>query len=311
MRWPIYSIKFWIALISVIILVFLPLVSSSYFVRVLTYVFMWITLAESITVIYGYIGRVDFGHVAFFGIGGFTTAILLLHTSIPWPLILILSGICVSVVAFVIGLPTLRLAGSYFAIATWALAEALKQLFVITPITGGSYGLVVPPILTSTQCYWLMILCAVGMILTNFTIERSKIGYAFRSIKGSEIAAWTTGVDVVKYRLIGFMISAFFPGIVGGIYSILIGYVYSYDLFASLKSDQMFIMALLGGAEHFLGPIIGAVLLVVSLEILWTYFTEILYLVFLGAILVLIIMFIPQGIIGLLKERRKEKPKKS
>lgn len=294
-------IKFWIAIVLILIPLLIPTFMPFYWLRFLIYIFLWIGLAGSFNTMYGYAGRVNFGHVAFFGIGAYITAILLLNTSIPWQVSLLLGGAFTAVIAFFVGIPTLRLHGAYFAIATWALAEAIKQLCLILEVTGGSYGLVPPPILSLTQCYYLMFLSAVAMTLINIAIERSKIGYALRAIKASEVAAGTSGVDVSKYRLIAFVLSAFIPGIMGGIYGILISYVYPYDAFEGLKTDQMVVMALLGGSGSYIGPIIGAVILMIALEVLWTYFTEILYLVFLGILIVVVVIFMPHGILGLLK----------
>lgn len=301
--------KFLISVALIAIFTLLPYFGASfYLIRFLTYLFMWIGLAESFNTIYGYAGRVDFGHVTFFGIGAFFTAILLLNTTIPWPLVIVFSGFFAAFLAYLIGIPTLRLHGAYFAIATWAFAEAIKQLCIILPITGGSYGLIPPMILSSVQCYHLMLASAIGATLANVLIERSRIGYALRAIKVSEIAAETSGVNVSRYRLIAFIISAFFPGIIGGIYGLYILYVHPYDVFAVLKTDQMIVMTLLGGAGSYLGPIIGAVILTSALEILWTYFTEILYLIFLGTLIIIVVIFTPQGILGLIKkgiEKRK------
>jgi len=296
------SIKLWIVAVVIAIMLLMPLSGVPiYWIRFLTYLFLWIGLAGSFNTVYGYTGRVDFGHVVFFGVGAYTTAILLLNTSTPWPLSLFLGGVIAAVVAFFVGIPTLKLHGAYFAIATWALAEAIKQLCLVLDITGGSYGLVPPPVLGLTECYYLMFFSALAMTLTNLFIEKSKLGYALRAIRASEIAAETLGVDIGKYRLLAFMISAFFPGLIGGIYGILISYVYPYDVFEGLKTDQMVIMALLGGSGNYIGPVIGAIILVTSLEILWTYFTEILYLIFLGVLIVIVVVFLPQGIIGLFK----------
>jgi branched-chain amino acid transport system permease protein len=304
-----FSTTFLIGMVLILIPLLLPLIGiPAYLLRVLTYIFMWIGLAGSFNTIYGYTGRVDFGHVAFFGIGAFVVSILLLNMSIPWPLALLLCGVAAAIIAFLVGIPTLRLHGAYFAIAMWALAEALKQLFIVLEITGGSYGLVPPMILSSTQCYYLMFIVAVAMTLTNLAIEKSKIGYALRAIKASEIAAETSGIDVPKYRLIAFIISAFFPGIIGGIYALLILYAHPDDAFASLKTDQMVVMTLLGGAGSYIGPVIGATILMIIYEALWTYFSEILYLIFLGILIVVVVILMPEGILGLLKRSvKKEK----
>lgn len=116
-----------------------------------------------------------------------------------------------------------------------------------------------------------MLLTALAMTVTNFFIERSKLGYALRAIKESEMAAATSGINVPGYRLLASVISAFFPGIISGIYGILIMYVVPTDAFDGLKTDQMVLMTLLEGSGHYMGPVIGAVTLMVLFEFLWVY----------------------------------------
>ncbi len=294
-----------LAIISII-----PLLGvKKYWLRVLTYVFMWVGLAGSWNTIYGYFGRVDFGHIVYFGFGAYVTAILILQYPVSWSLCVFLSGILALALAVAVGFPTLRLHGAYFAIATWAFAEAIKYLFLVLEITGGSYGLSygqMSPFGSETlrYCYYLMFLSAIAMTATNFFIERSKFGYALKAIKGSETAASTSGINVSRYRLLAFAISAFFPGVIGGIYGISILYVVPTDAFEGLKTDQMVLMTLLGGSGHYLGPVIGAVSLTLILEFLWAnvQFAEVFYLVILGALIVAIVIFLPKGVIGLYKE---------
>jgi len=292
-------------IVSVIFLILIPIIKVPfYWIRFLTNILLWIGLTESLNIIVGYTGRVDFGHVTFFGVGAYTIAISIGY-GLYWPIGLILSGILAALLAIVIGAPTLRLHGAYFAIATWSFAEALKQLFNVLRETGASYGLSVPAILTSIDVYYLILFFTIASILTNIIIEKCKLGFAFRAIREGEMAAATLGVNISKYRLIAFTISALYAGFLGGAYSLWINYVYPGDAFAGLKTDQMFVMLLLGGIGSYLGPIIGAVALLSILEVLWTYWTEVWYMVFLGTVIMFIVLLMPQGAVGLLFKRRE------
>ncbi len=308
-----FFIPSYFALLILFLAVILPplLGLPNIYIRILTELFLWIGLAESWNTITGYTGRVDFGHVVFLGVGAYVASIMMMQAGFHWSLGLLIGGMLAAILAFLIGIPTLPLHGAYFAIATWAFAEAMKQLTVVLKITGGSYGLTIPPVVDLRDCYYLMFIAALATTVTNYAIEKSKIGLALRSIGGSEIAAETLGVNTSKYRVIAYIISAFFPGIMGGIYALWINYVYPFDVFEGLKTDQMVIMTLLGGSGSYLGPLIGATLLIVALEIFWTYWTDVLYMVFLGILIVLTVIFMPEGILGILRKRRiKKKPLK-
>jgi len=303
LKQPLPIKLFFVAVLTLILLVAPPLGLPAYWIRVITGIFMWIGLAGSWNVIGGYAGRVDFGHVVFFGVGMYIATISILEYGIPWWISLLLGGVGAVALAFLVGLPTLRLMGAYFAIATWALAEAIKQLTLVLKVTGGSYGLVPPPILSRETCYYCMFFAMLAMTVSNYFIERSKFGYGLKALMESEVAAETLGVNTFKSKLLAFLISAFFPGIIGGIYGFWIGYVYPYDAFSGLKTDQMVVMVFMGGVRSYLGPVIGAVFLQVVFEILWTYWTEVLYLIVLGVLIVITVIFMPGGILGLMRKR--------
>lgn len=273
---------------------------SQYIIRFITNLMMWITLTESLNTITGYTGRVDFGHVIFFGVGAYIMAISI-ASNLPWALGMILSALMASFFAFIIGYPTLRLHGAYFAIATWSFAEAIKQIVFNVPQLGGSFGLSVRSILSVNEILILMTLVAELSIFINIFIEKSKLGRALMAIREDELAATIFGINSTYYRTIAYVISSIPTSLAGSIYSIWIGYVYPGDVFHGLKTDMMFVMLLLGGAGNYIGPILGSIALSVSYEILWSFFSEQLYLVFLGAILIIIILLIPSGLTGLLK----------
>ena len=125
-----------------------PLLASPLWIRIATEVLMWAGLAQSWNIIGGYTGYLCFGHGAFFGLGAYVTGLLMVHLGWPFGLGLIFSGILASILAIIIGYPTLRLRGAYFAIATWAFGEMIRQIATILDITGGAFGMQLPRIST-------------------------------------------------------------------------------------------------------------------------------------------------------------------
>jgi branched-chain amino acid transport system permease protein len=157
-NWP----SLLILLIVVVALAFLPTLVNSYWLRIATGALMWAGLACSWNILGGYAGYIDFGHSAFFGIGAYATAILM-GGGFGWPFMATIPAglVAAALVAAVIGGPTLRLRGAYFAIATWAFAEMLLQLANLLTITGGTGGLSVPPFLDENFFYFVMLAAVV------------------------------------------------------------------------------------------------------------------------------------------------------
>ncbi len=284
-----------IALAVALVGVVAGLTHSAYAIRFTANLMMWIALAQSLNTITGYVGRVDFGHVLFFGVGAYTAAFLVLH-GYPWWVAILCAPLVAMLVALVLGLPTLRLHGAYFAIATWSFAEALRQIVLNTKALGASFGLALPSALGYTGTLTLMTLTALLALGLNWAIERSGLGLAFNTIRNNELVASSFGVDVVKYRVLGYVLSSIPAALAGAVYAFWINYVYPDDVFHGLKTDQMFVMTLLGGAGSFVGVLIGSVIVVAVYEVLWTFFSEQLYLVFLGIMLMVIVVFMPNGI---------------
>lgn len=290
-------------LIIIILIVLISAIAglshSIYAVRFATSLMMWIALAESLNTITGYVGRVDFGHVMFFGVGAYIAAYLALQ-GYPWWLALILASIGAMFLALIIGLPTLRLHGAYFAIATWAFAEALRQIVLNSKFLGGSFGLAVPSPLSYSDILILMTITTLLALTINWAIERSRLGLAFNTIRNSELVASSFGVNVVRYRVLGYMLSAIPAGLAGALYAFWISYVYPDDVFYGLKTDQMYVMMLLGGAGSYVGTLIGSFIVVALYEVLWTAFSATfsvqLYLVVLGLLLIAIVVYMPEGI---------------
>ncbi len=292
-----------IALIAILTPILISLLAtvygSPYAIRFATNMLMWIALVQSLNTITGYVGRIHFGHVMFFGLGAFST-VLLYERGISWPLTLIISPLIVAFFTFAIGYVTLRLHGAYFAIATWAFAEMLKQIALNVEWLGKGYGIPVKSPLGSYHVLYLMAIVATLAIAMNVFIERSKLGRAFMAIRDNEVAASVYGINVVNYRVLAYVLSSIPASLAGGLYVYWVSYAYAGDLFSGLKTDIMFISLLLGGMGNYLGPLIGSLIFISTYEILWAYIGEQLYLVLLGLTIVVLVLFAPYGITGFL-----------
>lgn len=297
------SAKWWIPIALVILVAIAPFGLSGYWLRFITFIFMWIGLAGSINLLTGYTGYLDFGHVAFFGIGAYLTGVLMLKLGVPFLPAMLIGAFAAGITAVVVGIPTMRLRGAYFAIAMLVFAEAMKQVaLVLGDITGGGNGMSLPIYTNYRFFYYMMFSTVLLMIGTTYWFERSKFGLALMAIREAELAAEVSGVNTFYCKLVAFGISAFVAGIIGGIYAYWMTFLYPGDAFNVLTTVHMIIMAFFGGAGTLLGPIIGATFLATIEEILWAEF-KYTYLIIVGFIIVLVVLYIPRGIMGLVREK--------
>ncbi|MCX5872372.1 MAG: branched-chain amino acid ABC transporter permease [Deltaproteobacteria bacterium] len=291
---------------------FLPyFVQSEYLLRLITVVIFWIGIAGCWNMMSGYTGYIDFGPVVYFGIGSYVAAIAMTKYMVPFFPSLFLSGLISAVIAFFIGIPTLRLKGAYFAIATFAFAEAMKQISLEFDRTfkvsffQGSDGITLPISGHDNSFFFYCILPVTFVVmLTHYFIEHSKFGYGLKAINEAETAAEISGVNTTANKLRAYATSAFFLGLYGAIEAYWITYITPSDVFNVQKTVQMVIMTLLGGMGTFLGPIVGATFLTLISESLGTRFVEY-YLIMIGGIIIVTILILPSGIIGTLKIRKR------
>jgi branched-chain amino acid transport system permease protein len=295
--------RWWIPIALILLGAVAPLGISGYWLRFITFIFMWIGLAGSLNLLTGYTGYLDFGHVAFFGIGAYTTGVLMVKLGIPFFPAMFLGAILAGILALLVGMPTMRLRGAYFAIAMLAFAEAMKQVALeFDGITGGGNGLSLPIYTNYRFFYYMMFSVVLLTIGTTFWFEKSKFGKALTAIREAELAAEVSGVDTFYCKLIAFGISAFTAGIIGGVYAYWMTFLYPGDAFNVLLTVRMIIMAFLGGAGTLLGPIIGAAFLAAIEEILWAEF-KYTYLIIIGFIVVFVVLVLPRGLVGLFRQR--------
>jgi branched-chain amino acid transport system permease protein len=289
--------------LAVVALAVYPAFGTGYGVRAMLQLFMWIALAGSWNLISGLTGYVSFGHVAFFGIGAYTASILIVKAAWSWPLGALAGGVAGCLLAVVIGWPCLRLKGPYFAIAMLGLNEVLRALVsYFEGLTGGGSGLSLPTLQASIPIYYAMGLTAAAVTLVTYIIITSRFGLRLMTIREDEVAAEAMGIDTARYKLYALLLSAAGPGIVGALAARDQGYIEPLSVFPLATTITMIVMALFGGKGTVWGPVLGAVVLFVTQELVWARFPYVHQLLF-GAIIVAVVLLMPRGVLGLLQQK--------
>jgi branched-chain amino acid transport system permease protein len=289
--------------VSLLLLALYPMVATGYGIQFMLQLFMWVALAQSWNLISGLTGYVSFGHVAFYGTGAYAAAILVATHGWHWGPASLGGGVAAVILALIIGYPCLRLKGPYFAIAMLGLNEVMRVLVsYFEGLTGGGSGLSLPTLHASVQIYYAMGLTAVAVIAVAYLIITSRVGLRFMTIREDEIAAEAMGINTARYKLYAFLLSAFGPGVVGGLFARDQGYIEPISVFPLLTTVTMIVMALFGGKGTIWGPVLGAVTLFVFQELVWARFLYLHQILF-GAIIVFVVLLMPRGILGVLQER--------
>ena len=311
MKWTVGFLVF-IAAISLFPWFSIPV----YFVSLLFTVFLYVVLAVSWNFIGGYAGYLSFGHVAFFGIGAYSTAILMQVFSLT-PFLTILStipaGMIAALIAIIIGYPCLRLRGPYFAVITLCFAFVVDLGVKNLEFLGGADGLwlksmELPINVTRGVLFEVMLILMVVTIAASLWINRSKFGAGLRAIKEDEEVAQTLAINAPKLKIWAFALSAFFPGIAGGIYAYYLTYIHPDIVFDVNMSILIVLMALFGGGGTLLGPIIGAVILTLVNEGLSTFVMAELARIIYGCLFVIVIIYLPNGIMDFFRKGRVNPP---
>jgi len=278
-----------------------PVVATGYGLRATLQVFMWIALAGSWNIISGLTGYVSFGHVAFFGVGAYTGAILVATHGWPWLPAALAGGVAATVLALLIGYPCLRLKGPYFAIAMLGLNEVLRALAsYFEGLTGGGNGLSLPTLDASLPIYYVTGLLALAVTGTTYLIVTSRFGLRLMTIREDEVAAEAMGIDTFRHKLYAFLLSAVAPGIAGALMARDQGYIEPISVFPLATTITMIVMVLFGGKGTVWGPVLGAVVLFVAQEMVWARYPY-LHPALFGTIIVVVVLAMPRGVLGLLQ----------
>jgi branched-chain amino acid transport system permease protein len=277
-------------------------------------VLQFVVLATAWNILGGYCGYVNFGTAAFFALGAYTTVFFHKAYPLPLPVLVLIAATVSGLVGLGMGYLTLRLRGSFFAIATLALAVVLQTLVVNWEFVGGSRGAYIirpreVPILGSYVQYLflIMLLLSVAAIVTARTIEHSRLGYGFATIRDDELAAEAAGVPTLRLKLIATVISGAFMGMAGAPFPYYIGYLEPASAFGLPYAVNSIAMPMIGGTLTWIGPVIGALLLGIIQQVATVTISSAVNLLLVGVLLVAFVIIAPNGIMGALKRRRRSK----
>ena len=293
-----------LGLLLVAILLFPVFVRNRHLLHVLIVIFVYATLVQSWNLPGGYTGYTSFGHVLFFGIGGYTTAMLVVLLSVPAVVTYLIAGVLSSLVALIFGYVSLRLRGPYFAIATLALATIGRYVFLNVVIFGGAEGVLMPmsplsPDIEKIPYYYGALLVASATTLTVYLIIKTRLGLGMMAIRENEDKAAGAGINTTKHKVVSFIISAFFPGVIGGLYASYLEYINPDSCFNILYSANILLMAILGGIGTITGPILGSSVVVVLSETFSLVVGHQGRLILFGLILTLVAIYLPGGLLSI------------
>ncbi|MBW1981778.1 MAG: branched-chain amino acid ABC transporter permease [Deltaproteobacteria bacterium] len=277
--------------------VFFPFLFKDYWLYVAIIGLYYAILATSWSMLAGQVGIISFAHAAFAGVGAYTSAILVIRLQVPIPLSIIAGSCAAAVFGLGIGALTLRMRGAYLALTTLAFSEIFRIFLTAEyELTRGSYGLRVPLIFNGDKrvCYFIGLILLIFTIGSLFLVLRSKLGLFLLAMREDEDGAATRGVNTTYYRLIAFVITSAFAGLAGGFYAHVIGLV-SPRMTMIGEMGLILAMSVFGGIESLLGSALGAMVLQVLTEYLRA-FAEWRLAIF-GALVLLTLRFIPQGIL--------------
>jgi len=267
-------------------------------------------MALGFDLVLGYLGELSLGHAAFFGIGAYTTALLTRHFSVPFPLDLLLAGLFTGIFGLLIGAPSLRLRGPYFAIVTFGFAEILHLVALNwTSLTRGPMGLpdiphpqLGPFRITTELGYYYLVLALIGlaMLVTRRLLE-STVGHAFLAIRENEELASAAGIPTFRFKLLAFVIGMIFAGAAGSVYARYVHFVDPTAL-SFYYTVTVVSMVIVGGQGSIAGTTLGALVFTLVPEYLRV--AERARLVIFGALLMLAIVFMPDGLRGIWRRAR-------
>ncbi len=299
------------AILAVLLAAFPCIGPEVYYLSFLFSIFMYVILASSWNFIGGYAGYISFGHAAFFGIGAFATAKMATMLELP-PLLTMLAAIpaggIAALVALIVGYPCLKIRGPYFSVVTLCFAFVVDLAVKNIEFLGGAEGLWIkfmdiPEKTSRTIMYELMFLLMVITLAASWFLGRSRFGAGLTAIRSDEEVAETMAIPTAKLKIQAFVLSAFFPGVAGGLFAYYLGYIHTDAVFNINISILIVLMAMFGGGGTWLGPIIGAVILTVVNEGLSTFAQAEIARIIYGALFIVVTIFMPNGIIDFFRKK--------
>jgi branched-chain amino acid transport system permease protein len=293
-----------VVLLFFFVLLFLPLVTQDpYLLRILILTSIFAIFAASWDLLSGFTGQMNFGHALFFGVAAYTAALLNLHAHLPpWGSIP-LGALAAVIAGLVIGIPCLRLKGTYLALTTLAFPIILMGIvFAIPQFTGGELGISGLDRLSGSRItdYYITVVTMLTLGTIMWKITHSNTGLIFHAIREDELAVRTAGINTTRYKLLAFCLSGFFAGISGGLYAHFMRIAGPANLEVSM-SFTVVIWAIFGGVVTIYGPI-GAVFILFPLLELFRFWPEFRMLMF-ALVILLILLYMPQGLIPWVRDK--------
>lgn len=310
----------WLTLGLVLLLGLWPIATKDAALRERTFtILLAIVMASSLNIILGYTGYVSFGHVVFYGLGGYMGVYAIDKWGWPLPLGTLLGGLTSAILALLLGRAILRLRGAYFALVTIGINEAMRTFVSNFEPFGASTGIelhfsVYKPYGGAAQALWLtyyfVVALSASAILLSYWVRQSKLGLGLMAIREDEDAAEVMGVVTPRYKTIAYVLSAILPGMLGVLFFFKNGTVEPKDAFRLHFSIEAIVMVMLGGQGTVLGPMLGAwgyqrlrgLLLTTNWQIAGLAIKDF-QLVIAGILLLIIVLFVPAGLVGWLRQR--------
>lgn len=288
-------IRFLIGTISTYVILMVLMMSgviNSYYEGIITLALINIILAVSLNLIVGFTGQLCLGHAGFMSIGAYLSAILTVKANMPFLVAILIGAIVACILAALIGYPTLKLTGDYFAITTLAFCEIIRIVIMNIDFVGGARGFTG---IVKKSNFTIAFLFAVITVVVIYNIIHSSQGRAMLSVRENEIAAESMGINTFKYKIMAFIIGAFFAGLAGGLYSHYSGYIQP-TAFDFNKSIDYLTFVVFGGMGSLSGSIIATIILTFLPELLRSMqdFRMIIY----PLALIILMIFRPQGLLG-------------
>ena len=291
------------AFVVFVLSLLLPLVvQTGYALQILFRIYLFAALGLAWNLVGGYAGQLSLGHAAYFGAGAYGLALFSGKLGMsPW--LAVLAGVVALACALLIGGVSFRLRGPYFVLATIAFAEVLRLIAKNLPaVTGGDVGVPVPVLFqghVNRAFYWAAVVLTALAFATTVTISRSRFGYYLMAIREDEDTALSVGIGAARNKLAALLISAALTALAGSLYASLFLYIVPDQVLSIDVSNEIAIVAMLGGAGTVLGPIVGSVVLESAAELFKDIFKEAHLLIY-GVLLVVVVLFLPEGIVGTL-----------
>lgn len=290
---------------TIFLLVFPYLGVNQYILRIVIMIGIYSMLALGLNILTGYTGQVSLGHAGFYAVGAYTASLMALKLGANFFVATLAGALLSSICGLLLGLPTLRLKGTYLSIVTLGFGEIVKMITMNwDKVTNGTLGLKSIPkpsifgikmTLANNGLYYMMLVLVALISLACILIVKSKIGRAFMSIKEDELAATMMGIKTTQYKILAFVLSAFITGIAGAFYASMIGFIdpnsFTFDI-----STLIISIVILGGMGTIRGMFLGSAILIAFPEIS-RFMMDYRFVVY-GIVLVVMMRYRPQGLLG-------------